>query len=208
MTGSDPTRLRRIDCGERMTGPDPARLPRIDCGVCVLRPWRREDRDALLRHAGDRSVWLNLRDTFPHPYTEADADQWLAHAAADPPPPWTFAIDVGGEAVGTAALNRKDDVERRSAELGYWVAEPFRGRGIATAAVRGITGAALRESDLVRVFAHVFASNPTSMRVLEKAGFRREGVLERSAIKDGVLLDRVLFAVTHDPGLPYVPAPA
>ena len=74
-----------------------------------------------------------------------------------------------------------------------------------TEALRAVTAAALAEPDVVRVFAPVFSWNPASMRVLEKAGYRREAVLVRSGVKDGTLFDRVVFAITRDVGLPYVP---
>ena len=180
----------------------------LECETCLLRPWAREDRPALLRHANNLKVWRNLRDLFPHPYTEADADAWLGRVAGSPPAPGVYAIDVGGEAAGTIAVHRREDVERFSAEIGYWLGEPFWGRGIMTAAVRAVTAAAWREPDLYRLMAPVFAWNPASMRVLEKAGYRREAVLARSAVKDGILIDQVLYVVTRDPGIPYIPAPA
>ncbi len=182
-------------------------LPReIHCGPCLLRPWRRSDRAALLQYADDRRVWRNLRDHFPHPYTAHDADEWLAHAADEPTPEGTWAVEVDGVAAGTVSLHRGRADEGCGAEIGYWIGEPFWGRGIATAAVRAATEAALAEPGLYRVFAAVFAWNPASMRVLEKAGYLREGVMVRATFKDGVLVDRVLYARTRDPGLPYVPA--
>lgn len=177
----------------------------MDCGVCVLRAWGWGDRASLVRHANDRAVWRNLRDVFPHPYTEGAAHAWLAFAAADPPPPWTYAIDIEGEAVGGISLVRQGDIERHSAELGYWLGRAFWGRGIMSAAVRALTERALLAPQLYRIYADVFSWNPASMRVLMKAGFRREAVRTRSAIKDGVIIDRVLFAITRDPGLPYEP---
>jgi len=115
-----------------------------------------------------------------------------------------FAIEVNVEAVGGIGLERGRDIERHSAEIGYWLGEPFWGRNIATAAVEGITRRAFEVTDLYRLYASVFVWNPASMKVLEKAGYRREGTLIRSGIKDGVLLDRVIYAITRDPGLPYV----
>lgn len=96
-------------------------------------------------------------------WLDADADAWLAYAAADPPPPWVFAIEVEGEAAGTVSLRRGEGIERHSAELGYWIGEAFWGRGIMTA-VRTVTERALAEADLYRIFAPVFASNPASIR--------------------------------------------
>ena len=178
-------------------------VDRIDCGACVIRRWRMDDKASLVRYANDQRVSRNLRDGFPHPYTESDADAWLALATDGDRAPWMFAIEVNAEAVGGIGLERGRDIERHSAEIGYWLGEPFWGRNIATAAVQGITRRAFEVTDLYRLYASVFAWNPASMRVLEKAGYHREGTLIRSGIKDGVLLDRVIYAITRDPGLPY-----
>lgn len=181
-------------------------LPReIPLGRSLLRPWRWSDRAALLRHANDRAVWRNLRDVFPHPYTEADADAWLGHAAGDPAPAGLWAIEVDGEAAGTIGLTPGHDVERWCWEVGYWLGQPFWGRGIVPEALRAVTEAAFREPGVIRVHAPVFSWNRQSMRALEKAGYRREAVLARGAIKDGTVVDRVVYAVTRDTGLPYVP---
>ena len=179
-------------------------VDRIDCGACVLRRWRMDDKASLVRYANDQRVSRNLRDGFPHPYTESDADAWLALSTDCDRAPWMFAIEVNVEAVGGIGLERGRDIERHSAEIGYWLGEPFWGRNIATAAVEGITRRAFEVTDLYRLYASVFVWNPASMKVLEKAGYRREGTLIRSGIKDGVLLDRVIYAITRDPGLPYV----
>jgi [ribosomal protein S5]-alanine N-acetyltransferase len=170
-----------------------------------LRPWRRSDRAALLRYANDRAVWRNLRDRFPHPYTSAAADEWLAFAAADPPPAGVYAIAVDGEAAGTIALERGSDIERWICEVGYWLGQPFWGRGIMTEALRAVTAAAFQELDVIRIHAPVFSWNRPSMRVLEKAGYGREAVIIRGGVKDGTVIDRVLYAITRDTGLPYAP---
>jgi RimJ/RimL family protein N-acetyltransferase len=164
------------------------------------------DKPALVRHADNREIWRNLWDAFPHPYTDADADRWLSFAAADPSPQGTYAIEVAGEAAGTLSLERREDVERYSAEIGYWLGESYWGRGIVSEAVGRVTAAALAEPDLVRVFAPVFAWNRRSMRVLERNGFVREGVLRRAGYKDGVVLDRVVYARTRESAHPYAPA--
>lgn len=150
-------------------------------------------------------MWRNLRDLFPHPYTDRDADAWLAFAAADPPPTGIYAIEVGGEAAGVIALEPGHDIERLSWEVGYWLGQAFWGRGIVTEALRAVTEAALREPDVARIHAPVFSWNRPSMRVLEKAGYRREAVLVRGGVKDGTVVDRVIYAITQDTGLPYVP---
>lgn len=150
-------------------------------------------------------MWRNVRDIFPHPYTERDADGWLEFAAADPPPAGIYAIEVDGEAAGAIALERGPDIERFSYEVGYWLGQAFWGRGIVSEALRAVTDAAFGEPGIVRIYAPVFSWNPASMRVLEKAGYRREAVLVRGGVKDGTVVDRVIYAITRDTGLPYVP---
>jgi RimJ/RimL family protein N-acetyltransferase len=175
----------------------------IDCGICQLRPWRESDVDALARHANNREIWLNLRDRFPHPYTREDAETWIRIAAAREPVT-NFAIEVDGELVGSIGFMLHDDVERLTAETGYWLAEPYWGRGIMSAAVRAATEHAFRAYGLTRVYALPYARNAASARVLEKAGFRREGHLRRSVIKDGVVQDQFLYAITDEEiGIPY-----
>jgi RimJ/RimL family protein N-acetyltransferase len=170
---------------------------RLDCGPCVIRSWRPGDEDALARHANDRGVWLNLRDRFPHPYTRSDAEQWVRFASGRTPET-AFAIAVEDQAVGGIGLELHDDVERCAAEIGYWLGRTFWGRGLATAAVRGLTAHAFEAHGLTRVYALPFADNAASARVLEKAGYRLEGRLRRSAVKDGRVRDQLLYAITDE----------
>jgi [ribosomal protein S5]-alanine N-acetyltransferase len=167
----------------------------IDCGIFILRPWRAGDEPSLSRHADDREIWRNLRDRFPHPYTMADAEAWI-RLVAEEDRPMNFAIEVDGEAVGGIGLEQGTDIERITAELGYWLGRMFWGRGIVSAAVRGITQYAFSTLGLTRVYALPFARNVASIRVLEKAGYIREGRLRRNALKEGEVLDQVLFAIT------------
>jgi len=167
----------------------------LDCGICVVRSWQVGDEGSLARHANDRGVWLNLRDCFPHPYTLADAERWIAFATGQQPET-NFAIAVGGEAVGGIGLTLHDDVERCSAEVGYYVGRAYWGRGIATAALRVVAAHAFAAHSLTRVYALPFADNAASVRVLEKAGFRCEGRLRRSVVKDGVVRDQFVYALT------------
>ena len=168
---------------------------RLDCGPCVLRPWAPGDAPSLVRHADNYEIWRRLRDNFPHPYTRVKADEWISFARGQNPQT-QLAIEVLAEAVGGIGLELRSDVERCSAEVGYWLGESVWGRGVAPAAVRAITRYGFEELGLVRLFAVPFASNEASMRVLEKAGYTREGTMRRSAIKEGVVLDQVLYAIT------------
>ena len=164
---------------------------------CAVRSWRRGDEASLVRHANNRSIWVNLRDRFPHPYTSDDAARWMAWVLVERPET-NFAIAVDDAAVGGIGYEIQPDVHRLSAEIGFWLGEFHWGRGIMTEAVRAVTQQAFRMHNLVRLYAMVFEWNPSSMRVLEKAGYTREARLRRSAVKDGKVIDQVLYAFTRE----------
>lgn len=165
----------------------------LDLGDLHVRPWRKSDLDALLRHANNPKIAANLRDQFPHPYTRRDGIDYLNYVR-DADMPMSFAIEHGGEAIGGIGFKLGTDIARLSVEMGYWLGEPFWGRGIATRAVNASSEWAFDSYKVVRVFATVFSGNAASIRVLEKSGFMREGVLRRSAIKSGVVLDQLMYA--------------
>ena len=169
----------------------------IHLGQLLLREWRRGDEDALVRHANNPKVARNLRDRFPHPYTLADANWWIAHASAEEPTT-SFAIVANGEAVGGIGLLRQTDVDFRSLEIGYWLGEAHWGRGIATEAVRAVTEYAFANFDVCRIYATVFESNLASMRVLEKAGYVCEGRLRKAVTKDGRTMDALMYALVKE----------
>ena len=164
---------------------------------CTVRRWRAPDAAALAHHANNINVARHLRDRFPHPYTLADATAFIGQAS-DEVPPTNFAIDVAGEAVGAIGFSAGNDVERYSAEIGYWLAEPFWGRGIVTEALVLTTDYLFEQLNVLRVFALPFAGNLASARVLEKAGYRREGVLRSSSVKFGEPTDQVLYAIINE----------
>lgn len=167
----------------------------LPLATCTLRPLVPADAPSLARHANDREVWRHLRDAFPHPYTEADAEGYIV-AVARRTPVTSLGIVVDGEAVGSISLRLGHDVERYSAEVGYWLGRAHHGRGIVTDALRAMTAHAFDGLGLHRVFAVPFAHNAASCRVLEKVGYRCEGRLRRSAVKEGVVLDQWLYAIT------------
>lgn len=164
-----------------------------DLPHCVLRPWRAADKADLVREANDRRVWRNMTHTFPHPYTEADADLWL-EIAAHPGASIQLAIDVDGRAVGGIGAIAGEGIFQATAQFGYWLGASWWGRGLATAAARALASRIGSERLFARLEAQVFEWNPASMRVLEKAGFERQAVLRCAATKDGTLLDTVLYA--------------
>jgi len=165
----------------------------LELGDVRVRSWRKDDLKALLRHANNAKIAANLRDQFPHPYTRRDAIDFLDYAQMQEPE-CSFAIELKDEAVGGVGFLLGRDVARRSAEMGYWLSEQYWGRGIATRVVTAMSEWALDNYNLTRVFAQAFEHNAASIRVLEKASFEREGIMRRSAIKNGVVLDQVLFA--------------
>ncbi|HZS09528.1 MAG TPA: GNAT family protein [Blastocatellia bacterium] len=168
----------------------------LKCSNFIIRPWRSGDEEALIRHADNRNISRNLRDAFPSPYTFADACWWVEHASASLADT-AFAIELDGEAVGGIGLLLKDDIYRRSAEIGYWLSEQFWGRGIVTEAVRAVTEYAFSNFDLCRIYAGVFETNPGSMRVLEKAGYQFEARLKKAITKDGQTLDEMIYVIVR-----------
>jgi len=172
---------------------------RLECPECVVRDWSPGDKDALVVAANNRSIWRNMTDMFPHPYGEPEADSWFALLAGmNQPTHW--AIELGGQAVGGIGLEIGQGVFARSANFGYWLGEPFWGRGIATAAVQMVAPWAMTRFGLSRLEAGVFSWNPASMRVLEKSGFVCEGVSRASVHKDGEVIDRVIYAMVDSAG--------
>ena len=169
----------------------------LELTKCALRQWQLDDVEALVRHANNRQIWRNVRDRFPHPYTREAAEDWLRYTAENPHEP-NYAIEVAGEAVGGIGLVLGQDIDRRSAEIGYWLSEKYWGQGIATEAVRALSEQGFATYGMCRIWANVFAWNPGSMRVLEKAGFVREGLLRQAATKDGQTIDVVLFALVRE----------
>lgn len=167
----------------------------IDAGACTLREWRMSDADALVRHANDRRVSIDLRDRFPYPYTPAHAAEWLGrNVGVTPATAFAIVEDEVDEPVGGVVLLKKEDVERISAEIGYWLGVAAWGRGLGTAAVRAATAYAFEVLGLERVFAIANTRNTASARVLEKAGYVLEGTMRRAAIKEGVVLDQFMYA--------------
>jgi [ribosomal protein S5]-alanine N-acetyltransferase len=166
---------------------------RLELPRCIVRPWTSGDAESLHRHANNRNVSINLRDRFPFPYELENARTFLAWITAQPSPT-AWAIEVNGEAAGGIGIELQSDVERVSAEIGYWLGEQAWGRGIATEALRAVTADAVQRYDLTRIFAVPFADHAASIRVLEKAGYVKEGVMRRSAIKEGRVRDQALYA--------------
>jgi [ribosomal protein S5]-alanine N-acetyltransferase len=147
----------------------------------------------LALQANNRTVWLNLRDALPHPYTLDDARRWIDSLKEQNPVAY-FAIVVDGLAVGAIGLTTGSDILRRSAEIGYWLGEDYWGRGIATDAVHRVSEYGFTELGLLRIFATPISWNAASFRVLERAGFQREGLLRSACVKDGNVVAMVMYS--------------
>jgi ribosomal-protein-alanine N-acetyltransferase len=162
-------------------------------GFC-LREWLLTDEASLIKYANNVNVSRFLADRFPYPYTVADAWNWLnfqtQKTVID-----NFVIDIDGEAVGGIGIEFKPDIFRKTALIGYWLGEPFWGKGIMAEVVKLMVSYAFENFDLARIQAGVFDGNPASMRVLEKAGFIKEAVSKNALCKHDMMYDEHVFAI-------------
>jgi RimJ/RimL family protein N-acetyltransferase len=164
-----------------------------------IRSWKTEDVPDLAETINNKKVQDNLRDGIPYPYTEKDAEEFIITTlAAKKDSQYSFAITYDSKIIGSIAVFRKDNVHRLTAELGYYIAEPYWGKGIMTEAVKQICDYVFEHTDIVRVFAEPYALNTASCRVLEKVGFQFEGVVRQNVIKNGQILDMKLYAKIKD----------
>jgi len=153
-----------------------------------IRPLEFSDKSELARLINNKSVWDNLRDYIPFPYSEKDADFFIS-LTKEESPQQSFAIDFKEKLCGVIGLLIRKDVYRRSAEIGYWLGEPYWGLGIATKAVGLITKYGFEELNLNRIYAGVFEYNVASMKVLEKNGFEKEGIFRNAILKNNQVYD-------------------
>lgn len=167
---------------------------------CTIRPWRMSDAMDLAAVLSDPAILNNLRDGLPYPYTEKDAEDYItAMLCADKSAVFAYAICLEDRAVGSIGAFRQSNIHFRTAELGYYLAREYWGRGIVTEAVRQLCEKVFAQTDILRIYAEPFSDNVGSRRVLEKAGFQLEGILRRNACKNGRVLDMALYALTRPP---------
>jgi [ribosomal protein S5]-alanine N-acetyltransferase len=163
---------------------------------CTIRDWRINDAESLAKHANNRRIWLTVRDRFPHPYTINDARDFLKRATTEGESEKFYCIEISGSAAGGIGFKPGEDVHRHTAEIGYWLSEEFWGKGIMSEVVPAFVNYCFEKFSLKRISAAAYSSNPASARVLEKAGFILEGRLRKNVIKDGKILDSLLYART------------
>lgn len=162
---------------------------------CELRNWRLEDAAELAEMLSDKAVQDNLRDGLPYPYTEQDGRAFLSDMlSADPDETWARAIVADGRVVGSIGVFRQGNIHRCTAEMGYYIGRKYWGRGIGSSAVRQMSDWIFSHTDIIRLYAEPFANNAASCRILEKAGFRLEGILRCNAVKNGQFRDMKMYA--------------
>lgn len=167
--------------------------------VCKIRKWRPSDAAELAKVLSDKEILDNLRDGLPYPYTEQDGAAFIsAMLAADERETFAFAVTVQDKAVGSIGVFRQGNVHRRTAELGYYIAKEYRGKGMMTEAVRQVCTYVFDNSDILRIYAEPFSYNAASCRVLEKAGFQYEGTRRCNAVKNGRILNMKMYARLKD----------
>lgn len=165
---------------------------------CILRKWRPSDAKALAAALNNEKILNNLRDGLPFPYTEQDASAYIASMlSADENDTFAYAVTLDDRAVGSIGAFRQANIHRRTAELGYYLAEGYWGRGIMTEAIRQICIIVFETTDILRIYAEPFSYNAGSRRALEKAGFTLEGIMKNNAVKNGKALDMALYSLTR-----------
>ncbi len=162
---------------------------------CRIRKWELSDAGNLAATLSNKKIQDNLRDGLPYPYTEQDGTDFISDMlSADENNTFAFAITVDGKVIGSIGVFRQGNIHRQTAELGYYIAEGYWGKGIMTEAVKQICEYVFAESDIIRIYAEPFAYNIASCRVLEKAGFQYEGTLRNNAVKNGKVMDMKMFS--------------
>ena len=160
----------------------------------LIRPLQASDASSLAQYANNERIAQNLRDRFPHPYTIASAESFIAFCQMPDAPP-SFGIIKAGECVGVVGFIPQTDIHRQNAEFGYWLGEPFWGQGIMTNIIQKMTGYIFENYEISRLFATVFEFNTASQRVLQKAGFHLDCITRKSALKAGKLWDEYNYSL-------------
>lgn len=166
---------------------------------CKIREWQIEDAENLALVINNKKIQDNLRDGLPYPYTVENAKEYITSMlSADKDETYAFAITVDDKAIGSIGVFRCNNIHFRSAEMGYYIAESYWGKGIGTSAVEQICRYIFENTDIIRIFAEPFAYNTASCHILEKAGFQCEGILRKNAIKNGAILDMKMYALIKE----------
>ena len=162
---------------------------------CKIRRWELTDAGALATALSNKKIQNNLRDGLPYPYTEQDGKKFISTVlAANENDTFAFAVTVNEKVIGSIGAFRQTNIHNKTAELGYYIAEEYWGKGIMTEAVKQLCDYMFSHTDIIRIYAEPFAYNIGSCRVLEKAGFQHEGTLRSNALKNGRVLDMKMYS--------------
>jgi RimJ/RimL family protein N-acetyltransferase len=166
---------------------------------CKIRPWEIEDAKNLAEALNNKKILDNLRDGIPFPYTVQDAREFITMILnADKETTYAFAITIDNKAIGSIGVFRQANIHSRTAEMGYYIAEPYWGKEIGTSAIQQTCDYIFRNTDIIRIFAEPFAHNIASCRILEKCGFEYEGTLRKNAVKNGIIIDMKMYSIIKD----------
>ncbi|WP_340820401.1 GNAT family protein [Methanolobus sp. WCC4] len=164
----------------------------------ILRNWEEDDAERLAAIANNRKIADNLNDGFPHPYSIEDAKQFISRSRREDSSYLHLAVEINGIVAGSIGAYFKENGHRKNAELGYYLAEEYWGKGIMVKAIRCMIQHIFENYDVIRIYALPFARNTASRRVLEKAGFRCEAILKSSIIKNNVVQDDCIYAILKE----------
>lgn len=163
---------------------------------CHIRQWKMSDAAELAQALNNKNIQDNLRDGLPYPYTEKDAINFIKEMLnSDKNNTFPFAITLDNKVVGSIGVFRNGNIHARTAEMGYYIAEPLWGKGLGTSAVKAISNYVFNNTDIIRIYAEPFSYNTASCRILEKSGFLFEGILHSNAVKNGQILDMKMYAL-------------
>lgn len=167
--------------------------------VYKIRKWKLSDAKDLAVALSDLRVHENLRDGIPYPYTEQDGVNYIsAMLSSDENKTFAFAVTADDKVIGSITVFRQENIHRLTGEIGYYIAEEYWGKGIMTEIVKQTCKSVFEKSDIVRIYAGVFARNIASCRVLEKVGFCCEGTLRSGAVKNGEVLDVKMYSLLKE----------
>ena len=166
---------------------------------CKIRKWKLTDAKDIAVALSNKKIQDNLRDGLPYPYSEQDGIDFISSMlSANEDETFAFAIILDDKAIGSIGVFRQQNIHRQTAEMGYYIAEEYWGKGIMTDAVKQICHYVFENSDILRIYAEPFAYNTGSCRVLEKAGFQYEGTLRNNAVKNGKVIDMNMYSLLRE----------
>lgn len=166
---------------------------------CKIRKWKLTDAKDIAVALSNKKIQDNLRDGLPYPYSEQDGIDFISSMlSANEDETFAFAITLDDKVIGSIGVFRQQNIHRQTAEMGYYIAEEYWGKGIMTDAVKQICEYVFKNSDILRIYAEPFAYNTSSCRVLEKAGFQYEGTLRNNAVKNGKVIDMKMYSLLRE----------